>query len=181
MHVLDGGGPAAMAVVATLIVNLQLLLYGVAMRPLWADRPRRWRVAAAQLLVSPLFAVATSHQRIERDPSLRRCFYLGAGVTLWIAWLMLTGIGYGFGGGLSSVPVLALVTPLVMLTLALRTVRDPATLAALIVAATVAIAAVGVPYDLGFIGAGVVGVATGVAVDTRTHRTRPGPAAEIRP
>ena len=180
MHVLGGGGPAAMAVGATLLVNLQLLLYGAAMRPFWADRPRRWRVAAAQLLVSPVFAVAAGHHRTEPDPCLRSGFYMGAAATLWIVWLVLSGIGYGVGGGLSSMPVLALMTPLILLTLALRTVRDPATLAALVVAAAVAVACMGAPYDLGFIGAGMAGVATGAAVDWRINRRRSGPAAEVR-
>ena len=61
---------------------------------------------------------------------------------------------------------------LVMLTLALRTVVDAATLAALVVAATVAVVGGGTTYDLGFVGAGLAGVVTGVAVDTATRHQR---------
>ena len=103
IEVLDGGGPAAVAVVATVIVNLQMLLYGAAMRDLLDERVPRWRVAAAQLLVSPVFAVATTHHRTEPDRERRRHFYIAAGVTLWLAWLGLTGLGYALGG-LPSVP-----------------------------------------------------------------------------
>ena len=171
IQVLHGGGPAAFAVAATLVVNLQLVLYGAAMRVFWMDRPRRWRIAAAQLLVSPVFAVATSHHRTEPDPRLRSDFYLAAGLALWVAWLGLTGVGYA-AGGLGSLPVLALVTPLVMLSLALRAVSDAPTLAALIVAATVAVAGRGLPFDLGAVGAGVAGLVAGVVLDARVDATR---------
>ena len=87
----------------------------------------------------------------------------------------MTGIGYALGG-LPSVPVLALLTPLVMLTLALRAVVDSATMAALIVAAVLAVVGTGLPYDLGSVGAGIAGVITGITVDSRTrgqHQAHP--------
>jgi predicted branched-subunit amino acid permease len=172
MEVVDGGGPAALAVVATVIVNLQMLLYGAAMRTHWASESRGWRVAAAQLLVSPVFAVATTHHPTEPDRELRRRFYMAAGVTLWLAWLGLTGLGSALGG-LPSVPVLALLTPLVLLSLALRAVIDAATMAALIVAVVLAVIGTGLPFDLGSVGAGIAGVITGMAIDgRRKHQTR---------
>jgi predicted branched-subunit amino acid permease len=180
MEVLHGGGPAALAVIATVIVNLQMVLYGAAMRTYWVSESRRWRLAAAQLLVGPVFAVATSHHRTEPDRHLRRRFYMAAGVTLWMAWLAMTGIGYAFGG-LPSVPVLALVTPLVMLTLALRAVVDATTMAALIVAAVLAVAGTGLPYSLGSVGAGLAGVLTGITLDSRTRRRHRAPTQEPRP
>jgi predicted branched-subunit amino acid permease len=177
IEVLHGGGPAALAVMATVLVNLQMLLYGTAMRTYWVSESRWWRVAAAQLLVGPVFAVATRHHRTEPDREVRRRFYMAAGLTLWTAWLGMTGIGYAVGG-LPSVPVLALVTPLVMLTLALRAVVDAATGAALIVAAALAVAGIGLPYNLGSVGAAIAGVLTGIAVDSRTRRRHCGRTQE---
>ena len=177
IEMLGGGGPAALAVIATVIVNLQMLLYGAAMRTYWASESRGWRVAAAQLLVSPVFAVATSHHPVEPDRQLRSRFYMGAALTLWIAWLAMTGIGYALGG-LPSVPVLALLTPLVMLTLALRAVVDSATMAALIVAAVLAVVGTGLPYDLGSVGAGIAGVITGITIDSRTRGQHQAPPQE---
>ena len=171
-EVLGGNGPAALAVAATTVVNLQLLLYGAAMRTYWADQPRRWRIGAAALLVSPLFAVASGHHREEPDPVRRRSFYTAAGMTLWLAWLGLTGVGYAVGRALPSLSVLTLITPLVVLTLALRAVTDTATAAALVVAAGFAVLAADVPYDLGFVAAGLAGMVAGVLID------RPAAAAE---
>jgi predicted branched-subunit amino acid permease len=91
---------------------------------------------------------------------------MAAGLTLWIAWLGLTGLGYA-AGGLGSLPVLALVTPLVMLSLALRAVDDAPTLVALVVAATVAAAGGRLPYDLGAVGAGVAGLIAGAVLDAQ--------------
>jgi predicted branched-subunit amino acid permease len=165
--VLGGSAPAVLAVAATVVVNLQLLLYSVAMRTYWAAHPRHWRLGAAALLVSPVFAVASSHHRDEPDPQRQRTFYVAAGLTLWVAWLLLTGAGYAVGGSLSSLSVLTLITPLVVLTLALRAVTDRATAAALLGAAAVATLATDVPYDLGFVAAGLLGVGAGLVVERR--------------
>lgn len=167
------GAPAALVVGATLMVNMQLLLYGAAMRRYWSSTSRGWRLAAGFLMVSPVFGVATDHHRTEDDPMRRQMFYMAAGLTLWVAWLALTGIGYAFGG-LPSVPVLALLSPLVILSLALRGVRDTPTLAALIVAATIAVVGRNLPYDLSTVAAGMTGIATGVVVSriTRPDATR---------
>jgi predicted branched-subunit amino acid permease len=164
IQMVGSGAPAAIVVGTTLMVNLQLLMYGAAMRTYWAGESRGWRVLAAQLLVSPVFGVATAHHESESDPALRRVFYMTAGLTLWSAWLLLTGIGYACGG-LPRVPVLTVLTPLVMVSLALRAVRDVETMTSLVVGAAVAVLCIDAPYDLGLVGAGVAGVLVGVAVD----------------
>jgi branched chain amino acid efflux pump len=157
------GAPAAVVVGATLMVNMQMLLYGAAMRRYWSSESRRWRLAAGHLMVGPVFGVVTDHHRTEDDPARRRSFYMAAGLTLWMAWLAVTGIGYAFGG-LPRVPVLAMLSPLVILSLALRAVRDTPTLAALIVASTIAVLGRGLLYDLGTVAAGMTGIATGLLV-----------------
>jgi predicted branched-subunit amino acid permease len=169
-----GATPAALVVGATLMVNVQMLLYGAAMREYWSGTSRGWRLAAGLLMVSPVFGVAIDHYRTEDDPVRRRWFYIAAGLTMWVAWLAVSGIGYAFGG-LPSVPVLALLGPLVILSLALRAVRDTPTLAALIVAATIAVVGRSMPYDLGTVAAGVSGIAAGIVVSRRagTGATRP--------
>jgi predicted branched-subunit amino acid permease len=167
------GAPAALVVGATLMVNMQMVLYGAAMRRYWSSTSRGWRLAASHLMVSPVFAVVTDHHRTEDDPVRRQLFYLAAGLTLWVAWLAVTGIGYAVGG-LPTVPVLALLSPLVILSLALRAVRDTPTLAALIVASTIAVAGRSLPYDLGTVAAGMTGIATGLVASriARTDATR---------
>lgn len=170
LQMVGTGAPAALVVGATLMVNLQLLMYGTTMRTYWAGESRRWRVIAAHLLVSPVFGVATAHHETEADPALRNVFYMSTGLTLWSAWLVLTGIGYACGG-LPSVPVLTVLTPLVMVSLAMRTVRDLATVTSLTVASAVAVAWIDAPYDLGLVGAGIAGGLAGLAVDfTRQDR-----------
>ena len=169
IHMTHSGAPAALVVGATLMVNLQLLLYGAAMRMYWSSASRGWRLAAGFLMVGPVFGVVTEHHRTEHDPGRRRLFYMAAGLTLWLAWLAATGIGYAFGG-LPSVPVLAMLSPLVILSLALRAVRDDATLAALIMASIVAVVGRGLLYDLGTVAAGMMGIAAGLVV-SRVART----------
>jgi len=169
LQMAHSGAPAALVVGATVMVNMQMLLYGAAMLRYWSNTSRRWRVVAGFLLVSPVFGVATERFRTEHDPVRRRWFYLAAGLTLWTVWLMVTGIGYAFGG-LPALPVLAMLSPLVILSLALRAVRDIPALAALVVASTIAIVGRGTPYDLGVVAGGITGIATGLVV-SRLART----------
>lgn len=171
MQMLGSGAPAALIVGTTLMVNLQMVMYGVTMHTYWAEESRLWRVAAAQLLVGPVFGVAVSHHQTEPNPALRKVFYVTAGLTLWAAWLVVTGIGYACGG-LPSVPVLTLLTPMVMISLALRAVHDVGTMTALLVAAAVAVLGSNAPYDLGLVGAGVAGALAGATVDSTIRRWR---------
>jgi predicted branched-subunit amino acid permease len=169
MQMVHGGGPAALVIGATLMVNLQMLLYGATMRTYWTRESPTWRLAAGLLLVSPVFGVVTDHHRRVSDPIARRWFYMASGVTLWVAWLAATGIGYAFGG-LPSIPVLMILSPLVLLGLALRAVRDVPTLSALIVGATIAAFGRALPYDLGLVAAGVTGITCGVLVAQLVRR-----------
>jgi predicted branched-subunit amino acid permease len=175
IQMVESGAPAAIVVGTTLMVNVQLLMYGATMRAYWAGESRRWRVVAAHLLVGPVFGVATAHHQTEPDPHLRKVFYMTCGVTLWSAWLVLTGIGYATGG-LPSLPVLTVLTPLVMISLALRAVHDVGTTTALIVAVVVAVVAGDMAYDLGLVAAGVAGAVAGVMAERvafRDDRRRP--------
>lgn len=171
MHMVHDGGPAALVVGATLMVNLQMVLYGTAMRAYWEHERRSWRLFAAQLLVSPVFGVVSSHNSQESDSRRRRTFYMAAGLTLWAAWFVASGVGYAFGG-LPSMPVLALLSPLVLLTLAVRAVRSAGTLTSLGVAATVAVVGRTLPYDLGLVAAGMTGIVCGITVDRRRLETQ---------
>ncbi len=82
------GAPAAIvASGATLMVNMQMVLYGAAMRRYWSSPSRWWRLGAGHLMVSPVFAIVTDHHRSKDDPVRRQMFYLAAGLTLWVTWL----------------------------------------------------------------------------------------------
>jgi tetrahydromethanopterin S-methyltransferase subunit F len=61
----------------------------------------------------------------------------------------------------------------VILSLALRAVRDTSTLAALVVASTLAIVGRSTPYDIGTVAAGVTGIATGLVISRVAHTDAP--------
>ena len=83
-----------------------------------------------------------------------------------------------YPAGRQASAVLALLTPLVMTSLALRAVTDSATTVALVVAVVVAAAGRGLPFDLGSVGAGVAGVLAGTVLDVR-RRSKRGPTGEV--
>jgi predicted branched-subunit amino acid permease len=52
---LDGGAGAVLVVVAALVVNARMLLYGASLAPYAAEWPRRWRWIGGYLLTDPVY------------------------------------------------------------------------------------------------------------------------------
>ena len=82
--------PIASIVVATLIVNLRLVLMSATMRPLVAHLPP-WRALATMFFVSDESWAMTMGERDRGGAGL--AFFLGTGVLCWLSWLGSTLIG----------------------------------------------------------------------------------------
>jgi len=112
---LESGG-AAMAVLTALLINSRLLVYSASLAQHWREQPRWFRIAAAPMIVDPVWAVADA--QAARGGSLReqRAHYFGAAVSLFLAWTVLVVAGVALGNrlGTSSLQVAA---PLCLLTL----------------------------------------------------------------
>lgn len=94
--VTDAGGTAAAAILAALMLNLRYLPIGISVAPALHGR---WyeRLARAQLVVDEVWAVS------RVGDAYHRRLLLGAGVTLYAAWLGGTLLGV-LGGGLIGDP-----------------------------------------------------------------------------
>lgn len=93
--VLSGGGSAAAAILAAVLVNGRYLPMGVAATP--ATRGRRWRRAIeAQAVVDASWAMAL------RDGTADRGILFGATVPQFIAWTAGTALGDLFGSGIGD-------------------------------------------------------------------------------
>jgi 4-azaleucine resistance transporter AzlC len=92
--VLAGGGSAAAAVAAGLLLNLRSLAFGVAMAP--ALRGPRWqRALAAQLMIDESTAIATA----QTGRRWQRLAFLVSGTGLFVSWNVATVVGASAFGG----------------------------------------------------------------------------------
>ena len=89
VQLLAAGASGVVVVLAALIVNARMLLYGAALAPHAAAWPARWRWLGAYLLADPVYALAVARfSRPDGGGSARHrlLYYLGVGVALWTAW-----------------------------------------------------------------------------------------------
>lgn len=164
VQLLGAGAGSAVTVLAALVVNARFLLYSAALAPHVADWPRRGRWAAAYLLADPVYALAATRFAAPGGggpPRERMAYYVGVGVTLWSAWLLLTGLGMLLAGVLPTGFRLDLAAPLTFLLLLLPMLQARASVVAAAAGGLAAAAAAGLPLGLNVLVGAVVGVAAG--------------------
>ncbi|HEX2313158.1 MAG TPA: AzlC family ABC transporter permease, partial [Thermomonospora sp.] len=132
-----GGGSAVAAVLAGLILNARLLLFGFAVTDVLGDR-RTTRLAGAHLLTDESLAFALRHT----DPARRRTAYWTCGLAIFVSWNLAVLLGALAGGAIGDPAALGLdaAFPAVLLALVLPALTDRRTRHAALLGATVAVA-----------------------------------------
>lgn len=164
VQLLGAGAGATVVVAAVLVVNARFLLYSATLAPHVADWPRRARWGAAYLLADPVYALSAarfSDQAPAGSARDRMAYYAGVGVTLWCAWLLLTGLGMALAGVLPAGFRFDLAAPLTFLLLLLPMLSTRVAVVAAVAGGIAAAASVGLPLGLNVLVGPAVGVAAG--------------------
>lgn len=166
-----GGFPWLGVVLLTAFLNARHLLYGAALAPYLADRPRPLRALLAHVLTDEAFALSIAHFRRIGRADLRG-YWWSAIVTTFIPWNVATLIGVLVGGGIPdpSRYGLDVIFPAAMAGLAVGLITGRRELVAAL-AGAVAGVAVGLAWDpaAGIIVGGLLGPVVGLI-------TPPGPS-----
>lgn len=176
--------PGLVIVLTTLVVNLRHMLYSASVAPYVKHLSPLWKYLLAFLLTDEAYAVTiTYYEKSAAQSPLpvsetnRHWFFFGAGLTLWVAWQASTAVGVLLGAQVPSRWALDFTLALTFIALLIPVLKDrPAVLAAL-AAGGMALAAHGLPYNLGLIAAVLTGIAVGVAAERYSAR----PGAILRP
>jgi 4-azaleucine resistance transporter AzlC len=97
LAILDHGGTVAAAIVAALLLNARYAAIGVSVASLFRGSTAR-RLAESQLIVDESWALSA-----QADGTFDRRILIGAGLTLYVAWVVGTVIGV-IGGGFVGDP-----------------------------------------------------------------------------
>lgn len=165
--------PALVVIATVFVVNLRHSLYSASVAPRLRHLGLRWRCLLAYLLTDEAYAVAATRYladdtRPEVPPSPHRHWYfLGAGLTLWVAWQLSTAAGLVLGAEVPSRWSLDFTLALTFIALVFPSLRDRASVVAALAAGAVAVLAAGLPYKLGLMLAAVVGIGAGLLLDRR--------------
>ena len=161
---------AAVAILTGLAVNTRVAAYGFAVAARWQHQPRWFRLLAPGLLVDPTFAAAEHHAAHHPDPVEQRRFFLGAGLTLGVAFWALVTIGMFVGGRLGAGSGLDITVPLCLVVSLGARVRARPTAVAATLGALVIVVTGGWPSGTGVLAALTIGTVGGLLAEGRWGR-----------
>jgi branched chain amino acid efflux pump len=162
IQLVDGRATLLVVIVTTIALNLRFVAYGAGLAQHWADEPRWWRAMAAYLLVDPTYALTTDRYARPGSRTERRAYFLGAALTLWIGWQIVTAAGVLVGAGVPDTLALEFAAPLCLVGLLVpRASRDHRRAAT--VAGSISLVAVALPLRLGALAGAIAGVAAAEA------------------
>lgn len=155
------GAVWAVAVGTALVINARFLLYSAALAPSFAEFPPRWRFGLAHLMTDQAATLSLIEFETEKDPLLRRGFFLGAALALFTVWQLGTIIGILAGAQIPEGLQLGFIIPLMFTALVVPALRDRPVIAAATASVVVTIVAARLPAGTNILLGAVAGVGTG--------------------
>jgi len=164
IDLLTAGAAVPVVVLTVLVVNLRMVMYSASLASYLEELSLPSRLPVAYVLTD--YAYGLSVSRYESEGSVARLwYYLGTAVPIWVAWQVATVAGAVGGAQVPDAVPLEFVVPLVFIALLMPAIEDRPAAGAAAVGGGVALAAAGLPFNLGLVTGAVAGVLAGVAVD----------------
>ena len=151
LDLLSGGAGCVSAAVVGLLINVRLAAFSTSMVPEWRSAPVRERLAAGVMLTDIPWA-------LSRDRRGQRQFYLGAAVTLFLAWPVMVTAGMLLGSWLAHLAVTGILPALSLGALVVPRLRVRPMAVAMTASAVAALATAGQPAGTALLTCAVVGV-----------------------
>lgn len=171
VQLIAGGALPVVLLMTTFVVNLRHLLYSASLAPHVRHLPLRWRLLLAYLLTDEAYAPTIVHYLEVRGPAAAgHWFFLAAGLTLWTSWQTSTALGILFGAAVPASWSLDFALAVTFIGIVVPALRDRPHVGAALAAALVAVLTFAWPYKLGLMAAAVVGILTGVLLESRLGR-----------
>ncbi len=166
--------PGLVIVLTIAVVNMRHMLYSASVAPYVRALPMHWKVLLSYLLTDEAYAVSIIHYEKEESAPYGHWFFLGAGLTLWLSWQVSTAAGILLGATLPESWPLDFALPITFIALVIPALKDRPAVAASSTAGIVALFAYNLPYKLGLMLAGLLGILVGTVVEGRnsTKETR---------
>lgn len=162
IELLGNDAPLAVVVATALVINARMFMYSASIAPHFETLSGRLRAVVAYLLTDQAYALAIVRFR-DRGSSV--AYYLGVAAPLWAVWVVCTAIGAVGGAAVPPWLPLGFAVPLTFLAILVPAVVDRASLVAAVVGGSVAVVAVGLPFNLGLLGGALTGIGAGLAVE----------------
>ena len=159
--------PGFVIVLTIAVVNLRHVLYSASLAPQLASVSTRWKALLSYLLTDEAYAPTILHYEKEGVKPFSHWFLFGAGAALWVTWQLSTALGIFLGAAIPESWSLDFALPLTFIAMIVPVLKNRPTIAAAVSAGLVALAAYALPYKLGLIVAGLVGIVVGTWLESR--------------
>jgi predicted branched-subunit amino acid permease len=166
-QLLASSSPAALIVLTTLIINLRFMMYSASLRLHFAHAPLRWRLLLGYLTADNVYGLMLQRYSDHQDEAGKLEYFLGAGVSIWLAWQAAVLAGVVIGAGVPASWRLEFAAPLAFIAMTVPLLRDRAMVAAALAAGVTVIAAHALPLKLSVLLAAAVGIGAGLLAERK--------------
>ena len=154
--------PAAVLIITGFVINLRHMLYSASVAPYVHHLNAAWKGILAYLLTDEAYAVTITHYQDEGEITHKHWYFLGAGLALWTSWQLSTAAGIFLGAQVPASWGLEFTLALTFIALVVPQLKDRPSLLAALTAGLVSILAIGLPYRLSLLTAGLAGIIVGL-------------------
>lgn len=177
LQLMQENAPTIIILASALAVNLRMAMYSASLTPYIGSAPLWQRALAAYLTVDQSYLVAIAEY--ERVPNMsvpcRIGYFLGAVTAVAPLWYVFTFLGAWLGTAVPDSWALDFAIPIAFLAMIAPMFRSLAHVVAALVAVVVSLLCAGVPYSLGLIIAGIIGMMAGARTESWLDRRREAP------
>lgn len=171
LQLMGAGASMVFVLLGAAVVNLRYVMYSSAIAKTLSPLSKPWRIIAAFLMTDQNFSLTLNHAQ-QLGPKLAPWFYLGAGVPMWLLWVVTTALGAWLGAKVPESWSLDFGIPLGFLVLLIPALRDRPSIASALVGGVVATLLAGLPYRSGLFVGILAGIATGVWLENYARSKR---------
>jgi 4-azaleucine resistance transporter AzlC len=177
--VANGAGPLVI-VLTTFVVNLRHALYAASLAPHMRRLPQRWLAPLGFWLTDETYVVAIARYLRPDASPYKHWYYLGSAMFMYFNWQACTWVGLVAGRAIPNPRAWGLDFALVVTFIGMLSqfVRGRPALAASLAAGVTAVAAHGLPNQIGLMVAALAGIAAGMLAESVLPAAAPGEALQ---
>jgi len=167
LQLMQENAPTVVVLASALAVNLRMAMYSASLTPYIGAAPLWQRALVAYCCVDQSYACSILQFEKEPDMSVpqRIAYFFGVATPVVPLWYGFTLLGALVGTSIPQAWALDFILPITFLALITPMLRTLAHVTAAVVAIIVALLAAGIPYNLGLIVAGLLGMMAGARTE----------------
>ncbi|MGC3938257.1 AzlC family ABC transporter permease [Roseobacter sp. EG26] len=174
LQLMQENAPTLIVLASALAVNLRVAMYSASLTPWIGAAPLWQRAIAAYFTVDQSYACSVA--QFEKEPQMtvpqRMAYFFGVLTPIVPTWYISTFIGAAIGTQVPESWALDFALPITFLAMVAPMLRTAAHVIAACVAIVVSLLAAGVPYSLGLIIAGALGMIAGAQAEAIIERRK---------